>query len=65
MVYVPGGIFEMVYSPSISETDPVPISLTRIFTPIMGSLVLESDIFPDIFPVEAPKIPKQKIIIIK
>ncbi len=65
MVYVPGGIFEMVYSPSISETDPVPISLTRIFTPIIGLLVSESVIFPDIFPVEAPKIPKQKIIIIK
>jgi hypothetical protein len=31
----------------------------------MGLPVLESDIFPDIFPVEALKIPKQKIIIIK
>ena len=65
MVYVPGGMFEMVYSPSLSDTDPFPSSLMIMFTPIMGSLVLESDIFPDIFPVEAPKIPKQKIIIIK
>ena len=53
MVYLPGLILTMIYSPCSSETVPTPSSLTKTLTPIIDVFVFKSVILPDIFPDEA------------
>ena len=53
IVYIPGGILGIVYSPSSSDTEPIPSSLISTFTPIIGAFVELSLINPATLPLDA------------